>query len=311
MRFPTPANVPLHRAQVILILGALVPTILTTLLGIILLATESSSVALVTGILVLAFCASSLTGYILGSIFLQRGAQLAKVQSDFLSAVSHELRTPMTSMRMFVEALQNDRLTDPEERTKCLNVLHQEMGRLDELVGRLIELSRIESGSQPFEMVRTPLKDVVASAVTAFDAINLHENGELELELDVTPDLHVIGNQAALTQVLVNLLSNAWKYTGNKEEKKITLKATAASDSEVEVVVSDNGPGIPTEEQKKIFDKFERGAAAIKDGTSGSGLGLAIVQAIVGAHRGRVELQSSPQDGSSFRVFIPRSKATA
>ena len=311
MRFRTPANVQLHRAQVILILGALVPTILTTLLGIILLATESSSVNLVTGILVLAFCASSLTSYILGSIFLRRGAQLAKVQSDFLSAVSHELRTPMTSMRMFVEALQNDRLTDPEERTKCLNVLHREMGRLDDLVGQLIELSRIESGSQPFEMVPTPLKDVVDSAVAAFDAINLPENlhENRELELDVTPDLHVTGNRVALTQVLVNLLTNAWKYTGN--EKKITLRATAASDHEVEVAVHDNGPAIPTEEQKKIFEKFERGTAAIEAGTSGSGLGLAIVQAIVGAHRGRVELQSSPQDGSSFRVFIPRSKATA
>jgi len=308
VKFRTPANVQLHRAQVILILGALVPTILTTLLGIILLATESrsSSVTLVTSILVLAFCASSLTGYILGSIFLRRGAILAKVQSDFLSAVSHELRTPMTSMRMFVEALQDDRLTDPAERIKCLKVLHQEMGRLDDLVGRLIELSRLESGGQPFEMVTTPLQDVVDSAVTAFDAINLHENGELEL--DVTPNLHVKGNQAALTQVVVNLLSNAWKYTGDR--KKITLRATAVNDHEVEVAVLDNGPGIPTEEQKKIFEKFERGTAAIEAGTPGSGLGLAVVEAIVGAHRGRIELKSSPREGSCFSVFIPRTTAS-
>jgi signal transduction histidine kinase len=306
VRFRTPANVQLHRAQVILILGALVPTILTTLLGIILLATEAqtSSVTLVTGILVLAFCASSLTGYILGSIFLQRGAMLAKVQSDFLSAVSHELRTPMTSMRMFVEALRNDRLTDPEERTKCLSILHREMGRLDDLVGRLIELSRIEAGGQPFEMVPTPLEEIVDSAVAAFHAINLHQNGEVEL--DVTPDLQVTGNRAALTQVLVNLLSNAWKYTGQK--KKISLTAVPASDREIEIAVHDNGPGIPPEEQKKIFDKFERGSAAIEAGTAGSGLGLAVVQAIVKAHHGRVELKSSQREGSCFRVFIPRTK---
>jgi two-component system phosphate regulon sensor histidine kinase PhoR len=308
VRFRAPANVQLHRAQVILILGALLPTILTTLLGIILLATESSSVTLVTGILVLAFCASSLTGYILGSIFLQRGAQLARVQSDFLSAVSHELRTPMTSMRMFVEALQNDQLTDPEERAKCLNVLHREMGRLDVLVGRLIELSRIESGSKPFELVPIALLDVVDSAVAAVGAINLRVDGQMELngqlEVDVEPGLRVVGDQSALTQVLVNLLSNAWKYTG--DDKRITLKATAASDKEVEIVVSDNGPGIPAEEQKKIFEKFERGTAAV--GVGGSGMGLAIVQAIIRAHHGRVELRSSPQRGSSFRVFIPRSK---
>jgi len=122
----------------------------------------------------------------------------------------------------------------------------------------------------------------------------------------VTPDLQVMGNQAALTQVLVNLLSNAWKHTGNK--KKITLRATAPSDREVEVAVHDNGPGIPPEEQKRIFGKFERGAAAVEDGTAGSGLGLAVVQAIVGAHHGRVELKSSPREGSCFRVFIPRAR---
>src|SRR5688500_20165879 len=101
------------------------------------------------GILVLAFCTSSLTGYILGSILVSRGASLAKVQNDFLSSVSHELLTPITSVRMFSETLRDERVTDPSERARCLEIIDREMARLDILVGKLIALSRLEAGRQP------------------------------------------------------------------------------------------------------------------------------------------------------------------
>ena len=210
MRVRAPANIYLHRAQVVVLLAAIVPTILTTPLAIILLASGgSSSVALVVGVLVLAFCASAISGYVLGSIFIRRGASLVDVQNEFLSSVSHELRTPMTSMRMFVEALQDDRFTDHEERHKCLGVLQREMVRLNDLVGRLIDLSRIETGQQPFELEQVAVQDIVDDAVAAFDAIRLNAEASVELELDVQPDLEIVGDKAALTQVCVNLLANA------------------------------------------------------------------------------------------------------
>ena len=120
MKFRAPANIQLRRAQLILLLAAVVPTGLMSALGVILLAVGSGSrtVSVVSGVLVLAFCTSAITGYILGSIFLQRGAVLARVQNDFLSSVSHELRTPLTSMRMFVETVNDDRVTDPAERAR-------------------------------------------------------------------------------------------------------------------------------------------------------------------------------------------------
>ena len=139
----------------------------------------------------------------------------------------------------------------------------------------------------------------------SFGAIEL--GGRAELDVDVEQDLRVTGDRSALTQVFVNLLSNAWKYTC--EDKRIDLTARAAGEREVEIAVQDNGPGIPGDEQRVVFGMFERGQTALDNGTRGSGLGLAIVQGIVKAHRGRVELESPPEGGSRFAVFLPRAPA--
>ena len=221
MRFRSPTNIQLRRAQLVLILAAVVPTILMTATGIILLVVGQGSIAIVAGILVLAFCTSSLTGYLLGSIFVSRGASLARVQNDFLSSVSHEFRTPITSIRMFIETLRDGRVTDPVEQQRCLRIVGQEMERLDGLVTKLLDLSRIEAGKQPFERVPVPVADLVKDAITALDAVRMGD--ELKLEVEVHPDLEVMGDRLALGQVFVNLLVNAWKYTP-KENKCITFR---------------------------------------------------------------------------------------
>lgn len=306
MRFRAPANVLLRRAQFTLILAALVPTVLMTATGIVLLVLGAGSVvSLVGGILVLTFCTSSLAGSVLVSIFVSRGASLARVQNDFLSSVSHELMTPITSIRMFVETLRDDRVTDPAERQKCLAIILQEMTRLQSLVAKLLELSRIESGRQAFERRPLHVDEVVREAVAAFESVKL--GTEVRLDVKVEPGLEVMGDHAALTQALVNLLTNAWKYTP-AEGKQIALSAT--SDRKfVELCVTDNGAGIPRGEQKMVFEKFERGKAAMDGGTTGSGLGLAIVRAIVQAHQGKVELTSPPGQGARFRILLPRHAA--
>lgn len=294
----------LVRAQLILMLAALVPTVLMTALGIVLLAIGSDTTSLlVTGILVLSFCATSITGYILGTIFVQRGASMARVQSDFLSSVSHELRTPLTSIRMFIETLRDDRLTDPEDERQCLALLEREVHRLDGLVERLIELSRMETGKHHFERRPVRLSDVVHDALAAFDAGTLQARSTVEVT--VTPDLLVTGDRATLAQALVNLLTNAWKYTP-ADDKRIRLAVHALGRRHVEIAVADNGIGIPREERRHIFEKFERGKLAIERRTGGVGLGLATVRAIVRAHKGRIEVRSHPGSGSEFRIRLRR-----
>jgi two-component system, OmpR family, phosphate regulon sensor histidine kinase PhoR len=304
-----PTTVFLHRARITFMLAALVPTVLITAIGIILVASGGSkSLSIVGGILVLAFCATALAGYTMGSIFVTRGANLASIQNEFLSSVSHEIRTPLTSILMFIETLRADRIESPAERQRCLTIVHQELTRLDGLVGKLIELSKIESRPTAFERRPVRVADFVGDALTAFEAMKIGGDAEAaEVRADLEPDLLVLGDRSALAQALGNLLSNAWKYT-RPHDKKIEVRARADRET-ISIAVSDNGVGIPRLEQAAIFEKFERGSGAVAGGAAGSGLGLAIVRAVVEAHRGRVEVRSQVDHGARFCIVLPRYRA--
>src|SRR5580704_13164340 len=137
MRFP-PANMQLRRAQLVLMLAVLLPTVAMTGVGIVLIFVGWSSLpTLIAGVLVLTFCTSTIAGYVLVRIFVSKGASLARVQNDFVSGVSHELRTPLTSIRLLIDSLQNRRLED-DDRTQVLSLLGREAERLEELVGRVL-----------------------------------------------------------------------------------------------------------------------------------------------------------------------------
>jgi two-component system phosphate regulon sensor histidine kinase PhoR len=308
LKHRSPTTVFLHRARLIFMLTALIPTVLMTVIGVVLLATGGSkSASVVGGILVLAFCATALTGYTLGTIFVTRGATLAAVQNEFLSSVSHELRTPMTSIRMFIDTLREGRVKDEVEKQRCLTVIHQELARLDGLVGKLFTLSKIESQHAAFDNRTVAMSAVIDEALVAFEAIRF--GGKVELSVSLEPGLMVQGDHSALAQAVANLLGNAWKYTP-AEGKRIAVAVTG-DQTHVFITVSDNGIGIPRTEQEIIFDKFQRGQAALDSGSAGTGLGLAIVRAIIKAHRGRVDVRSEENEGARFRIVLPRRNAEA
>lgn len=306
MKFRAPANVLLRRAQLVLILAALVPTVLMTSLGIILLASGVGAIGIVIGSLVLAFCTSALTGFILGSIFMSKGASLARIQNDYLSSVSHELRTPITSLRMFLDTLRQGRVTDPEERDRCLQIMDREMVRLDGLVGRLHELSRIEMSRSPLAPAPVMLDEVAAEALESFRVLSL--SAPAHVESSVPKGIQVRGDRAALVLAVVNLLSNAWKYTGPDKRIKLTVQPTG---KHVEVCVADNGPGIPDAERARIFEPFERGQAAADTRAQGSGLGLAIVRGIARNHGGKVDVKHTGPTGSELRITLPYKEVPA
>lgn len=304
MRFP-PAIIQLRRAQVILMLAVLVPTVLMTALGVILLAVGSSSISIFTGVLVLAFCTTAVTGYILVSIFVGKGATLARVQNDFFSSVSHELRTPLTSIRLLLEPLAAGKLTEGE-RQQVASLLSREVTRLDGLLVRTLDLSRIQSGRHAFTMAPVPVAELVSEAIAAFDAVTATRPTPVAVSIE--DDLTVHGDRETLVRALVNLLTNAWKYSGDDKQLRIVARAAGRR---VELDVIDNGFGIEPAERAELFDGFVRGKAALDHGTPGVGLGLAIVRAIVRAHRGRIEVMSEPGHGSTFRLRLPRSLPTA
>lgn len=301
-RFHAPANVQLRRAQIVLILATLLPTIMLIATGIVLLAIGNDTPSLVAGVLVLAFCTTSLTGYILGSIFMNRGAQIARFQNDFLSSVAHELRTPLTSIGIFISTLRDERLTDPTRKAQCLDILDQEIQRLQGLVEKLLSLSKIEAGGHGFSKAPIAVADLLAGSLAAFDAATIHERTDVQVTQE--DDLYVTGDIQALEQAIGNILINAWKYTP-ADTRKICIDAKGQR-RHVEITIRDNGPGIPREEQEQIFSEFERGRSTMDDPNKrGSGLGLAIVRAIVRAHRGRITLKSQPGQGAEFRIRLP------
>jgi two-component system phosphate regulon sensor histidine kinase PhoR len=303
VRFP-PANLQLRRAQLVLMLAALVPTVLMTGVGIVLLVVgQGSATTLVSGVLVLTFCTSIITGYILGSIFVNKGATLARVQNDFVSAVSHELRTPITSIRLLLESLKDGRLLD-DDRQQAMSLLARETERLEELVGKVLELSRLESGAHAYARDRVDVADLVEEAVAAFDALTLSR--PTKIKTTVEPALTVTGDRSTLVRALVNLLTNAWKYTG--EDKRIEIEAHTFT-RWVDIIVRDNGVGIPKEEQQSIYEQFTRGRSGTDSGTPGVGLGLAFVRTIVKGHRGKLDLTSRPGE-TVFRIRLPRRRET-
>jgi two-component system phosphate regulon sensor histidine kinase PhoR len=283
-------------------LVALVPTVLLSVVGIAMLVRGGGSThSIVGGVLVLTFCTSGITGYILGSIFLGRGASLVRVQNDFVSAVSHELRTPVTSIRLLLESLRDGRLADAD-RQEVLTLLARETARLEQLVTRVLELSKLES-SHVYGRDRVDVRELVDEAIAAFDASTLENPTPIVMNLD--PGLAIIGDRPTLVRAILNLLTNAWKYTG--PDKQITIEATAPTSRYVELRVRDNGPGIDRDEQRSIYDQFKRGRAADNTGATGVGLGLAFVRTIVRGQRGKLDFESRPGE-TTFRMRLRRAR---
>jgi two-component system, OmpR family, phosphate regulon sensor histidine kinase PhoR len=288
----------LRRAQLVLMLVVLMPTVMMTAIGIILIAAGQSTTTLVLGVLVLTFCASCITGYTLGSIFVGKGASLVRVQNDFVSSVSHELRTPITSINLLIESLRDGRLEDTD-RVQVLSLLGRETTRLEALVDRVLELSKLQS-SHVYARERIDVLALAEESIAAFDAQTL--SNSTPIKCVVEPGLTVVGDRATLVRALSNLLTNAWKYTG--EDKQIALEAKA-SPRWIELTVRDNGAGIDRLEQRAIFEQFSRGRAAHHSGAPGVGLGLSFVRAIVRGHRGKIDVDSKPGD-TAFRIRIKR-----
>jgi len=280
-------------------LAVLLPTVFMLAVGIVLLATSSGSVpAIVSGVLVLTFCTSGITGYILGSIFVAKGAALARIQNDFVGGVSHELRTPLTSIHLLIESLRDGRL-DVAESTQVLSLLARETERLEVLVGRVLELSRLQS-SYDYARDALDVDVIVDEAIAAFDAITLTNPTPIARRIE--PHLSVTGDRPTLVRALVNLLANAWKYTG--DDKRIAI-AAAETGRWIEITVRDNGMGIDPAEQRVIFEQFRRGRAASANAAPGVGLGLSFVRAIVRGHRGKLDFESRPGD-TTFRIRLKR-----
>jgi signal transduction histidine kinase/tetratricopeptide (TPR) repeat protein len=228
-------------------------------------------------------------------------SEISQMKSDFVSNVSHELKTPLSLIRMFGETLDSGIVTDETDRKKFYGIIRKESERLTHLINNVLDFSRMDAGIKEYNFRETDLAEVVRSTLEAYK-FQVSENGFIiESEL---PDESVILriDKDAISQVLLNLLNNAVKYSG--EEKYIRVRVSKDPASAL-ISVTDHGVGIPKDELKKIFDKFYRVSTARTKETRGSGLGLTLAKHIVEAHRGTIEVDSEVGKGSRFTVSLP------
>lgn len=292
-----------RRIVILLVALVVVPTFLMLGVGVLLLFLGEANVNVIMGILVLALSGAAATGVILVWFFVSREASLTQLQSDFVSKVSHELRTPLTSIRLFSETLAMRR-GDAAAEDKCIEGLARESARLQELIDRLLDWGRMESGGREFKMRRTDVYAIVEEAVAAFEPIKARRDAEVQMS--IPPDLPPINaDRAAMSDALFNLLTNAHKYGGDPPRILLSVEHL---DDQVAISVEDNGPGIEQTEHKRIFQKFYRVDDRLSREREGSGLGLAIVKHVIKAHRGRVTVDSAPGRGSRFTMVIPASR---
>ncbi|HBA60056.1 MAG TPA: hypothetical protein DCZ92_04410 [Elusimicrobia bacterium] len=233
----------------------------------------------------------------------QELAQLNKLKDEFLSTVSHELKTPLTTIKGFVSVILSGEVGPlNEQQLNFLAVVDQSVNRLTHLISNLLDLSRL-NGKVEMEFQKADLKELVRSAVSTMQLKAREKKVSLFNELDkdlpaVQADTRWIG------QVIDNLLINAIKYAGSGA--RVNVSGTDKGEAIV-ICVEDNGPGIPMEEQKMVFDKFYRGRASINQ-VPGTGLGLAISKSVVEKHGGKIWVESRPGKGAKFCFALPVSK---
>jgi len=290
-----------RRIVILLVSLVVVPTVLLLALGVVLLFLGEPRFNVLMGILVLALSGAAVTGVILVWVFVHREANLSQLQSDFVSKVSHELRTPLTSIRLFSETLALRR-ADKDAADKCIEGLNREGARLAELIDRLLDWGRMESGRREYHLRPADVNAIVDEAIHSFETVRERRNARVTVERCASlPPLLV--DRAALSDALLNLLTNAGKYGGDPPEIHVSV---SASSKDVRIAVKDNGSGIPAREHKRIFQKFYRVDDRLSREREGSGLGLAIAKHVVKAHGGHIELWSEPGRGSVFTIVLPR-----
>lgn len=230
--------------------------------------------------------------------------ELELLKSQFVSTVSHELRTPLTSLRGALGLLAGGVLGDlPPDARSTVEIAQRSILRLVTLVNDILDIERIEQGTLALRIGPHPLAALLAGSVEEVEPLAR----EAGITLDVShPPGEVVGDGDRLVQVIVNLLSNALKFS--PRGSTVRLRAWETPDG-VEVQVEDQGRGIPASHRDIVFERFRQVEVSDAAGQRGAGLGLAIARSIIEMHGGRIGVDSEPGRGSIFWFRIPRARA--
>ncbi|HEU0253729.1 MAG TPA: ATP-binding protein [Pyrinomonadaceae bacterium] len=238
----------------------------------------------------------------LGVFFdITRTERLEIVRQEFLSNVSHELRTPLTSIIAFVETLENGAMEDPESAQRFLSIIRKNASRMHGLIDDILELTAIEGGNVQLRAAPVELEPLVEDVCASLAAKAAAHN--VTLKNNVAPEVVVHADARRLEQMLTNLIDNGIKFS--RENGTVTI--SHESGTRDQIVVQDNGDGIPSQHLERLFERFYRVDRARSRDMGGTGLGLAIVKHLALLHGGEVTVTSELGKGSTFTLFLPKS----
>ncbi|OGP95555.1 MAG: hypothetical protein A2157_16490 [Deltaproteobacteria bacterium RBG_16_47_11] len=229
--------------------------------------------------------------------------EIEKMKSEFVSNVSHELRTPLTSIKSFSELILDDLDTmDIELRKRFLGIIRDEAERLTRLISDILDLQKIQTNNMKWHMENIELFEVIENSMNTFSG--LAKTRRIHISCDCIGGRSLIyGDRDRLQQVLINLISNAIKFS--KENGQIRIETTEVPDG-ILLFVSDNGIGIPMEKRERIFERFYQVDGSATKERGGTGLGLAISKEIIEHHGGRIWVESKVGEGCKFSFVIPK-----
>jgi len=255
------------------------------------------------GILLTFIVALMIIGAALIARDISRESEITRLKTEFVHNISHELKTPLTLIHLFGETLQRrDNLTD-KERKECYEIITKESERLSHLINNVLDFSRIEMGRKEFTFKKDNIATVIRDTLESY-RYHLEKKG-FDIKTDIATNIpEIIIDGEAIASVLINLLSNAMKYS--PKEKEVTVKLMRDGENAL-LQVADKGMGISPKETSKIFLRFYRSQNITASETGGSGLGLTLARHIIEAHGGLIQVESKPGKGSIFSVILPLS----
>ena len=229
-------------------------------------------------------------------------AEIEQMRTDILSTIAHELRTPLTAVRTSVGLLLDPEVEpSSEQRSTLLETIDRNASRMQRVVGDILDLARFRAGRVQLQLRRFDATELGRSAIASVAPLVESRGQTIDLDAPAEP-VPVFGDFRRLEQALVNLLSNAEKYSPDGAPIRVTVKSSA---DEVSWAVTDRGHGITPEDKARLFERFFVARRDRTDATAGIGLGLPITLLIVQAHDGRIDVKSRPGRGSTFRIVVP------
>jgi len=244
------------------------------------------------------------TALIIVAIFqLRREQELALLRTDFVSSVSHQLRTPLAQIRMFGETLLLGRVRNKEEERRSLEIIVKEAQRLTHQVDNVLHFSRAQRGEVALSLRDMPLAPLVSEVLDGF--CPLAEAQECRVESSLDENLRATVDPGAVRQILLNLLENAVKY--GPPDQIIDVRLRKGPAGTVQLLVEDEGPGIPEDQRSEIFSPYARLERDRDSGVAGSGIGLAVVKELARRQGASVKVEDSVSGGARFVVSFPRS----